>query len=360
MFTSHFESSDFKKLILESSSEQFKTVLPHMTLSEIAECFVMLQTQPALNMDQKLIELFHFIDYPSTLEKFGKLLSVPHFLSLLKFLAQHPDFQNRFIYILVGLHPIVFSQALRQIQENEFDLLKHEALLEPLQYHLTQFAHEGEVLKQETEAKAEQFMQNLQFIRIENLTQETLDSLIFQINSLRKPLLDYLEVISTVLSIVWQTNRIDLIEKLSTVKESIQHQLNDLIGNPTLDHLHSSGLYLMMEQSLSHIFDSVLKDDDSALEGLTRLSIWYLKDYWELGLLPSIQPIQELELDSSQFTDEEKLASHQQLYSFVQNQLNRLQIGTVGKLKKAFIYSKPLLKNYIDKHQNLLQRKDIF
>jgi hypothetical protein len=350
-----FESPDgLKKFISESSVEQFKTALPHFSFAALTECFVLLRTQPVLDSKGKFNCLFQFVDSPTTLENLGKHFSVPHFLSFLEFLDHHPSYHNRLTFNLVGLDPLVFSQALHLLQYHHLAYLKNESLLEPLQYHLMQFAHEGESLQQQTEQKVQQFIQNLSSTKPEELTEDSLNTLINQIDSLRNQLLDYLERISTALAIVWHTDRIDLIEKLSSINEALQHQLAYPIGHRPSDHLSSTGLYYELEQALSSIFDASLKDEDAALEGLTRLSIWHLKDYWELGLLPSIHHIQELDLDPKRYNEEERLAHHQRLLSLVQQKLERLQIGTVGSLKKAYLFSKPLLKRYISQHQHLL------
>jgi hypothetical protein len=340
--------------ISESTLEEFKSKLPQFSFSEIAENFVLLQIQPVLEPKKKLLLLFQFVNSPSTLEILGKHFSVPHFLSLLEFLEQHPSYQNRLSFILVGLHPTVFSQSLHLIQHKHLTFLKHESLLEPLQYHLMQFVHEGESLWDQIERKVQFYLQKLKSIIPQELSQEGLDTLINEIDSLRDQLLNYLERLSTALFIVWQTDRIDLIENLSSINETLQHQLIHVIGHPPFDNLPSTGLYLTLYQILSTIFDAALKDNDAAIEGLTRLSIWYLKDYWELGLLPSHYHLEDLNVDTKRYSEEERLTGHQSLLSFVQKQLDHLQIGTVKSLKKNYLFSKPLLKAYISRHQHLL------
>lgn len=358
MLTTSFESPDaLKTFVSKSSVEQFKTALPGFSFSEIAESFVLLQTQLIIEPKDKLNCLMQFVDSPGNLDLLGKHFAVPHFLSFLDFLNQHPAYQDRLNFILVGLHPIVFSQALHFMQNSHFSYLKLEGLLEPLQYHLTQFAHEGEDLWQHINQKVEQLIQNFSFIKPEELTPDGLEALLLQIDSFKGQLLDYLERISAALSIAWHTDRIDLIEKLSSIHETLQHQFTHVIGHPSFDHFSSTGLYSTLEQMFFKIFDATLKDEDAALEGLTRLSIWHLKDYWELGLLPFIPSTQELDLDPQRYPEEERTAHHQHLLFLVQQQLERLHIGTVGRLKKAYLFSKPLLEAYIEQHRHLLLKR---
>ncbi len=350
-----FESPDGLRFFLSSSSvDQFQEILPQLPLSELAQSFTLLQAQPAIEAKKKLKSLFEFIDSPAILEVIGKNFSVSSFLSFLDFLTQHPSHQNRLKFILIGLHSLIFSQALHVLQKSHLYLLQQEGLLEPLQYQLTQFAHEGESLEQGINQSVQQFKQDLVSTQSEELTQDRLQKLTQHIDGLRNQILDYLERASAALAIVWHTDRIDLIEKLSSIHERIQYQLMHVIGHSAFDHLTATGLYSILEQTLSSIFDSALKDEDAAIEGLTRLSIWHLKDYWELGLLPSISHIQELDLNPKKHHEKEGWDHQQHLIALVQQQLEHLGIGTVKNLKQAHLYSRSLLKDYIERHQHLL------
>lgn len=330
--------------VIQSSLEDFKAQLSYLSPAEIGQTLFFLQKESSSTSSNKLESLFHFIDSPTSLEKLGKALSVPQFLAVLDFLHQHSPYQNRLPYILVGLQPSVFSQALYMCQPEPLTLLKHESLFEPLQYQLTQFVHESEALQKHTEQAIQQLQQDFQFIQPEKLTQESLQVILNQIAILENQLIDYLERLKQALSIVWNTDRIDLIDKLSSINEILQHQLIHSIGVRGGGQDPSTGLYLTLEQHLSSIFDTSLQDSDAAMEGLTRLSIWYLRDYWELGLLPSVKQMSDLE------------AHHPHSLAQIQKHLEKLQIQTVGDLKKAYLFSRPLLKAYITQHQELLTK----
>lgn len=349
----HLTSDDLKRFVVQSQPEQFHAALPQFPVQELAESFGWLQTKGAHQSEVKLALLFEFIDSPETLETLGKNLTVQQFLQMLTFLDLHPPFQNRLSYILIGLQPQIFCLALKFFQSAHLALFKEESLLEPLQYHLTQFVHEGEQLYKEIDLLQQQFEESLLSVTAQGLTVESLEELISRIEPLRNQLLDFLERVNVALSIAWNTDRIDLIEKLSHINESLQHLLTISIGHPSSDNLKSTGLYSKMEQTFSKIFDSSLKDEDASVEGLTRLSIWHLKDYWELGLLPQIKQLQELDMDVHS-PEHQRTSYHQHLFSQVQKQLELLNIGTVGHLKKESIFSKPLLKAYIDRNRHLL------
>lgn len=237
--------------------------------------------------------------------------------------------------VLIALPPKVFSAALHHFQNKHLELLKNEKLLEPLQYHLTQFAHEGESLYHDMYEKIEKFEVGLQSIQILGLSSQDLIKLISTIDSFRIELLSFLERTRIALSIGWNTERVDLIEKLSDMNEKLQHLLVNLVGHPSSEKSESTGLFLKLKDTLSSIYDLSLKDEDASVEGLTRLSIWHLKDYWEMGLLPEIPDFKTLDLSAPE------------LFAHVQERLKRLKIGTVAELKRENIFSKDMLKTYI-------------
>lgn len=345
----------FKTRLLQSTLEEFKEALPHFSMLEMGESFLLLQSKPQKDSQNKQESLFQFIDHPSMLETFGSHLSVESFLAFLNFLHHHLSYLNRLPFVLIGLSPAIFYQSLTHLQENHIQLLKHESLSEPLQYHLTQLIHEGESLLQQTAQAIQQLEKEFLLIKPERLTTDSLNTLFYQIELLEEPIIHYQECIQKALSIAWHTNRLDLIEKFSSINEALYHQRTQAIGYPASDHLPSTGLFFALEQALSRIFDATLEDTDAALEGLTRLSIWHLKDYWELGLLPSIPDIEQLNVDSAQ--GEEQIAQQERLFALIQQQLDHLQISHVGALKRKHLFSKALLKTYIQKNQQFLTQE---
>lgn len=342
-----------KKNLLEFSLEQFKRNLFHYSFFELAEGFAWLSEESTPDSQKKLESLFQFVDSPTTLEVLAKHFSLSHFFSFLNFLNRHPSYQDRLIFILAGLQPSVFSKALHAFQGSHLDLLKHESLLEPLQYHILQFVHQGESLHQQVEQEIEQFKEEIRVSNIKELTLEKFNSFIRCIERYQDAVLNYLNCAKTALSIVWNTNRIDLIEKVSAIYEKVQHLLNFSIGHRSSHETPSTGLYLFLENHFSSIFDLSLQDEDAALEGLTRLSIWYLKDYWELGLLPFIKGIEELDANSKP-GEEGRRTYQEHLFSIVQQQLRHLKIYTVGDLKKNHLFSKSLFKAYINQNRHCL------
>lgn len=354
MNSSFSAANSFQEFVLQSSSDNFKTALSNFSYPELAQCPFLLQTASASESKEKLEIFLKILDLPETPENLSKFFTSDQFLGFLDLLNQYPAYEHSLPSLLIGLPPAVFSQALHTINDQQLNLLKHESLLEPIHYHLTQIVHQGEALHEKTEQACRSLEEEFGTIKQEDLTSEQLNQLLNRIEELRDPLTSYLRGINRALSIVWHTDRIDLIEKLSTTKESIHYQLAHAIGKSSSEQHPSTGLYAVMEGVFANIYDASLKESDAAVEGLTRLSIWYLKNYWEMGLLPTIDDPAKLALDPSNFSEAECRQHHQHLFHLVQEQLNRLKIGTVGALKRARIYSKPLLKAYIATHRYLL------
>nr|NGX58750.1 hypothetical protein [Chlamydiota bacterium] len=113
-----------------------------------------------------------------------------------------------------------------------------------------------------------------------------------------------------------------------------------------------TGIYLLFEQIISSPFASedpnkTLQDDEPGVEALAKLSLWYMKDYWEMGLLPSIKNEDQLKLDPEKHSDKECQEYREKLMEEVNDNLEKFDLKTVGDFKKVFIGSKELLRGYI-------------
>ncbi|MFI0434677.1 MAG: hypothetical protein ACH350_02975 [Parachlamydiaceae bacterium] len=346
MHTFPFKSQDhLKEFINHCTDSEFQEVLPSFSPSHLANSLALLQSSiPQLR--GKLHLLFQCAPSSFCLE--GQYFTPCGFIEFLNFMLNTSSTHNLLNQILIQLPPPIFSSSLRLLKEHHLQLMREEALLEPLHYQLTQFIHEGEALRMETQKEAHDFKQHLLLMQIKELTHDDLDAAYRKIDDLKTAVTDYLESAKTALAIVWHTHRLDLIDKLSCMNESLQHDLMEIIGHPASEKDDATGLYLKTEEIMGSIFDSSLMDDDASVEGMTRLDIWHLKDYWELGLLPSIHHSEGLELDSRHFHEKDRWRHQQNLISLIQDELENLGIGKVRDLKKHHVYSKQLLKWYLN------------
>ena len=106
------------------------------------------------------------------------------------------------------------------MNEEALSLLKHESLSEPLHYQLTLFIHEGERLWRQIYHDIEQLKIDFQLVKPEELNEKSLIKMEEKILYLKEQLQEYLECIDKALSIIWQTNRTDLIDKMGILKET--------------------------------------------------------------------------------------------------------------------------------------------
>lgn len=345
-------SCPLQTFVPQSTFEQFQLAIWQYSFVELAEAIVLLNTHPSIDGNAKLDALFVYLSSHINLEVLSKHFTPKTFVYFLEYLSANPHLHKQLAYILIGLPPAVFSEALQLLNSGHLNLLRHEGWLESLQYQLLQFIHEGEFLRNSIEQDANQFKQDLSSAIVDQLTYENYQQLLQMVENMQKRALNYLFRMKTALAIVWHTDRMDLIEKLSKIHESIQHVLNLFIGFPETDGKPPTGLFAILEKILSRVFNDSLNDDDAAIEGMTRLSVWHLKDYWELGLLPSIQNEEDLDLASPTYREEERFKHQNELKELVQLELEKLGIGTVGDLKRFHLFSKPLLKEYIEKHRS--------
>lgn len=297
-------------------------------------------------INQLLILLEGHKDY-SELELIGKTLSAQQFLQILELFSEKHIPIDKLSALLVGLPPSLFYEALYLAKRTHLKALKQEGILEPLEHQLNVFSNECDNKLALYQSESIQIENEIHQIKINTLTSSDLRAFHHRIHALSDKYYSFLQTIDKALAVTWNTNRIDLIEKLSHLKERTHMQFIRTIDSSS-ENNRSSGLLKELEQALSKVYESEeIRENDQAIEGLACLSIWYLKDYWEIGLLPQIQEAKELEL-------EVKSHDRQQLFDQVHCNLMRLGIQTIEDLKKAQIFSKNMLKEYIQQHKDLL------
>jgi hypothetical protein len=348
--------TDLTHLLQTSSPAQIQGLISTLSFSQIQSSIIILQGYA----EAKLVAAIQGLKDNSQIEATGKVLTPEQFRQILLSFTSKQITVDKLSPLLVGLSFRVFCTFLHQASISDLEPLKKEGLLEPLQHQLTLFVNECTQVLDNYQTEIIQLNQEIEELNHENLSYQELWAIENKIKHLAQRSNQTLEAISKALAITWNTNRIDLIEKLTHLKEAFHIQLLQGIGQMPSENNVASGLFAILEQSLSSVYGiassenvEALQDEDLAIEGLTKLSIWYLKDYWELGLLPLIKRAQELDLDALQHDENERMQYRQQLFRSVQDQLNQLKIGTVGQLKQAQIFSKPMLKEYIKKQRKI-------
>lgn len=291
------------------------------------------------------------------LESFSRASSFEQIYEAISWIIDNKDKnQAKFYPLFVGMSHENFLMLLLHGSGDHVAVLKQESISEPVQHHLTLLTH---TLTSALEIQ-NQLFNNLER-QIGALDKTSIDSdLIDNLNAGIQALLNSCKgtelVTSKALLLAWNSNRSDLIEKLSQIKEHAQKLEKLGVGQPKSSDALSTGLYTLIDKALDNVFrdeqGEVIDDNEPALEALVQFSIWYIKDYWEVGLLPHINDAQELELDYSSATEAEQIKHRTVLFETVKNNLEKIGLKTLKDLKENQIYSKAALEIYIKRNLN--------
>lgn len=292
------------------------------------------------------------------LEAAGRNLSLAQAYALLDYAAESdPQFHWKLSPILVGLPQGLFSQILMAASPRQLEILKLEAVTEPVQHQMTLITHEITHQLPQVVDQLDQVSVDISLLPIGAQVKDP--------SLLRKQLKEMaawhestVQMISKVLVLAWNSNRPDLIDKLSHAKEWCQ-KLIAAIGKPLTPFGEAQGLFARLEENLQAVYNhpsasgtiEASDDDEPAIEGLTKLSFWYLKDYHQVGLLPAISDAALLDLDPASHSEQERLDHRERLMQAVTNNLAKIGLSTVLDLKKAGIFSREALQAYIQQHQ---------
>lgn len=352
MKSSNF-SQEASTFLFQSSIEELQKEASLLSPSHLTVCISLLQNQEHRDTQERMNAIVKAIEEPSRLEAIGKGLSLNQFLKILSSISEHILPLEKLSPLLVGLSPLLFQQVLMNLDSKQLKILQQESSAEPLQHQLTLCMHAYEQFYLKSEQAILKEQKTIEEINVSKLTYSILFQIEKDIQTLKTSLEEVLIAIDQSLAITWTSNRLDLIQHFNQLKDHFHYQLHQQIGSPFSANHASTGLYKILEEKLSAVFGSSVKDNDAAIEGLTQFSIWYLNDYWDIGLLPAIKNSNELELDSAKHNEKERLQHREALLSQVQQNLYKLHLRQVGDLKKSKIFSKDMLKEFISKNHHL-------
>lgn len=290
------------------------------------------------------------------LEAVGKTLNSEQFLDLLDSnLDGHSKDHWKISPLLVGLPHGVFLSLLTEANDTQFTILQHDSVTEPIQHHLTSLTHEIRERIEEIAHQMHQVESRIVTVDLEEISRREIAELCLRIEDVGALFEQVIDIINRALSLAWNANRTDLIEALTIEKESCQRILAIGVGHPRKGNRRPTGLFSVLDQRLSNIYGNPLdardidavKDDEPAMEALVKLSIWYLKDYWELGLLPNIKKAEDLDLNMATHTEEDRQEFRERLFKDAQKNLENYGLLTVKDLKENMIYSRRILQKFI-------------
>lgn len=309
---------------------------------------------------EKTCAIFEGLNTPLQLEAAGRVLSNPQVNVIASWAASSKEpLHEKLFPLFIGMPHQTFLQLLLNASPDQLTLLKQEGITEPIQHHLTLLIHELTAQIANCGMALSAFEEEIATLNLDSIDVVQIEQEEGKIQQLHQECDSIQSTTSRALAVAWNTNRTDIIEKLSKIKEQSQKFLTQIIGAPRSISSNPTGLYLALEKRLDTVFISPdeiesIDDEEPVIEALVKFSVWYLKDYWEIGLLPNIHDPNLLDLDPNTHSERERTEYREQLFSTVESNLQKLGFYTLCDLKESKIYSKKALKDYIAARQTRL------
>ncbi|MEC7839594.1 MAG: hypothetical protein VX777_06110 [Chlamydiota bacterium] len=353
------ETEKFKEAIQSVSCTEILNNIETMSNEQLSIFVNYLAQESDPEWQTKLIAILSGLNDREALEVIGKSITPALFLEALKRKNSiDSEILRKIPPLLVGMEHQVFCKLLDIIDSEQLGILLQESSTEPLQHQITLFSHEVIYQLEVMTQTLRSLEQEIEAFEVSSISHHTIEDFHQKIGAIGSEVKATIHRINNALAMAWNTTREDLIDSLSFQKECWQKYDALVIGIPEYEEMPASGLYARLEERLNAIFGNpndlndikALHDDEPAIEALAKFSLWYLQDYLEIGLLPNITDIKELDLDSKKHTDRERSDYRATLFSQAQKTLELVGLKTVTDLKKAQVYSKEMLKNHIEKH----------
>lgn len=353
-----YTDQDIQALLKDSTPQQVQQAAPKLSEKQLSSAITFLNTASLHQASEKLHALVAGSTENSHLESIGATLTHEQMLSLLSmFKTSNGMINEKLSPLLVGMPKEVFAFVLRQANPDQLQILQNAGSIEPMQHHLTMlshnlngnlsdFAHEFSLLEEIT-----------QKMDINDIGFEDIVKMTKRIEMLRVAYHLLNEMTERGLAIAWHTDRSDLIEKYNTIR-SICHKNTLEIGSRGDGHATKpTGLFLQFGNRIMSVFGNpddphdveALQNDEPAIEALAKFSVWYLEDFYEVGLLPEINTPDQLDLDPKTHSEQERAAYRNDLIQQARQNLEQLGIKTVADLKINAIFSKITLQEFINR-----------
>lgn len=303
------------------------------------------------------------------IEKLGSVITLAQFFSLLDSCLQVENSHHwKISPLLVGMPHEMFIEVIETIEENQLQVFKDESVTEPIQHHLTTLAHHLENEIEEGEFRIDQLYERVDQFQVEDAGLYDVLEIIKEVELNLVFFERRYQISNKALAIAWNTNREDLIESLNSIKKSYHKFILYGLGSPRSDHQEPTGIFQLLEETLFAVYSNhsnlrnaaAVRESEPATEGLAMLSVWYLRDYWDLGLLPQVKDKTHLDLDLNKHSEIERVHYREELFSKVKENLALIGLSTVKDLKDRYIFSKKSLQEYIQENQKKLLNNKAF
>ncbi len=345
------------KAVLEMSPEELILTVPHLNLEQTLSALSAVQEDRDPNWREKTHIILANILNVRWLEAAGRVITPWQTVEMLDYCHRVDKSQQwKLSPLAVGMPHDRFSKVLLYATPEQMDQLKHEGMAEPLQFQLKAITQDSLYQVDKLCSLEPVYEQEMLSLNLNDLDTKTYREMLNKFEELESSLVHLLENVNKALTLTWNTNRIDLIEKLSIVKELAQRALVIIVGHPRSLAEAPTGLYAFFENQLSEVFGhstdvDALKDEDSSLDALGKFNIWHPEDYWDYGLVPHIAQKDALYLNPQEFSEEVCENHKRRIMQEVQKSLQDLGLVHVKDFKLNGIWSAKLLKDFIDQQR---------
>jgi hypothetical protein len=343
----------------KTSPDELESLISKMNIDQIKSTITQIDKGKDDHWNAKTRAAILGLNKRPQLEAAANRLSVDQVVELIDKTLQVEDKHHwKLSPLLIAISFEVFLQLLSQATDKQLQVLQHEGVTEPVQHQLTALSHELSHQIESIEKEIDLFYQEIENIDLEEIRREEVLEIKHKIGLYSEFFEKTFQTASRALRIAWNTNRLDLIESLNKIKDSCQKYNIYGIGVPKTKDSLSTGMYKKLDDKLLGIFGDpadthdrdALRDEEPAIEGLVKFSVWYLRDYWDLGLLPEVKNPDNLDLDLAKHSEAERTRFREDLFAKVQANLEKIGLTTVADLKDAYIFSKKTLQEYIQDH----------
>lgn len=348
------------QIALRLPSHQLAEVVTHFSPEQLQATLVCLVPEFDSDWQAKVRAFLTSLIQRHQLEAAGRVLTPEQMITLLDLCVDDSvGLKEKLQFILVGMPQTIFEATLHLASPLQLRVFKELGSTESIQHHLTLLIHELARLSEDYAIDMDDLERQIDLYDVTQVRQGDIDGFVHHIEDTLTFFHQGLYTIDIALSLAWNTTREDLIDRLTILKENWLRYLQFAIGRPG-DGVHpATALYAKLEAKLNTIFGSpgspeALTDDDPAIEALAALALWVLQDYWEVGLIPGIESVEQLDLAPGSRTEKERALFREKLARITQDNLSAIGLSTVGDLKRAHIYSRNMLIRYVQKHHSKL------
>lgn len=348
---------DSAKAILSMSPDDLVLLASHLTLEQMLAGLAVIQEDNDPTWKEKTRILLANTLNIRWLEAAGKVLTAEQTVEFLDYCQRIDKGQSwKLPALAVGLPHDRFAKVLTTASPEQMDMLKNEGMAEPLQFQLRALSQEWLYEIDRLCSLGNNYEQEILKLNLNQLDKVTYDEILKKFEMLEFDIQTLLDSINKALEVTWHTNRIDLIEKFSLVKELCQKALVVIVGGPRTNTDAPTGLYGFFEEQLSEVFGHSsdldrLKDEDSGMDALGKFNIWHPEDYWDYGLIPQMGRKEALHLDPREFSEEVCENHKRKILQEVQKSLEDAGLVHVKDFKLKGIWSPQLFKAFLDSRQ---------